>query len=65
MNRIEREVTALKGATITDAMLIGDVPVLIVRTTKGQTFQVEVWCDPEGNGAGFLSIGGEVKGGGR
>jgi hypothetical protein len=31
-------------------------PVLQVRTTDGRTFQIEVSCDPEGNGPGHLFI---------
>lgn len=51
----------LIGAQIKQVVLIGDpwghaVPVLIVQTADKREMQVEVWCDPEGNGAGHLDI---------
>ncbi len=59
MDRIERDVKSLAGAKIEDALVVDGVPVLIVTTMKGQRLQVEAWCDPEGNGPGFLSMGHE------
>ena len=60
MNRIAKEVAALKGARIVDAVLVGDMPMLIIVTPGGKRLQVEAWQDAEGNGPGYLSIGAEV-----
>jgi hypothetical protein len=61
MNRIEKEVASLKGATVIDAVALPQdgqwMPVLILKLADGRRVQVEGWQDPEGNGPGYLSIG--------
>lgn len=60
-DRIGTEVAGLTGCTVTVAFLNGEIPTLILRSPQGREVQVEAWCDPEGNGPGFLSIGPVVS----
>ena len=50
----------LNGATIIEATALDDTDgifqVLLVRTRDDTILQIEVYCDPEGNGPGHLHI---------
>lgn len=55
----------LVGAYVKHVVLVREedgetVPVLIMQTSDGKELQVEVWRDPEGNGAGHLDIGARI-----
>ena len=53
--------SSIVGGTVEEFILYKDDydeywPMLIIKDSTGQILQVDIDCDPEGNGAGFLRI---------
>jgi hypothetical protein len=66
---LEEYLSILKGATIIEICAVADDdfgfthywPVFWIKTKDGKELQIEVSCDPEGNGPGHLFMSPAVR----